>query len=279
MGEYKEKSEKDLTSGAKDKPDQKKVPILFDKEIRDVANKYVFDHTEYWFAMSVDSTKEIFVRDFLTNRKHYKRGIPVKEFESKTFLSAIQDEKRKPETLVQAFVASQYEFRQYSDRKVYREKMLIPGVVFVRLRNCERTEKIFDQKTISSFVKYFFFDKITHRPEPIPEVQMNTLISFVENNIEMVDIEKSQESEPSPDEIKDKAGSSVRIVKGPCAGLQGVLKAVRTRTMPAKDYSGNTIQDTNGNPVMEKKIELDLELNSCFSRRFLILLSEVEFLD
>lgn len=261
--------------------EQEKVPFCYDKDVKKTADRYLFDRTEYWFAMSVAVGKEVFVRDYLMNRKHYDRGIPNKDFENKAFMSIVQKVNRDPVSIVLSFVASQFVHKKYSDRQVWREKVLIPGVVFVKIKNCDRVEKIFGQSKISNFVNYFYVDKNTHRPEPIPEVQMETLISFIENNVEMVDFEGDQKSGPQPPQDLENyvAGKKVKIVSGPCKGLDGVLTAVRIKNEYAKGPDGKVLTDIGGEPKIEKKVVFELELNSSFCQRFQVLQSQVELLD
>lgn len=254
------------------------IVCLKDDEGEKAAARRVFDLQENWFAMRVDINKELLVRDFLLNRVHNKRGYSDEEFEKKEFLKEIWNPDLDPKYIVQSYVATQFVHKRYSDRPKWRERVIISGIVFVKIRNCDRNEKIFGRDEIKDYVKFFLVDKNTHMPDPIPEVQMDLLMSFIKNNIEMVDMTKDPEPEPE-DTSNVVAGKRVKVIKGLCSGQEGVLTAVRTRNVPAKDLSGKTLYDISGNPIMEKKIELELQLNNSFSQRFLVLLSEVKLFD
>lgn len=257
----------------------KNVVCLKKDSSEKAASRRVFDLQENWFAMRVDINKELLVRDFLLNRAHYTRGYSDEVFEKKEFLKEVWDPDLDPKLIVPSYVATQYVHKRYSDRPKWRERVIISGIVFVKIKNSDRNEKIFKRDEIKDYVKFFIVDKNTHKPDPIPETQMELLMSFIENNIEIVDMTKEPEPEPEPDPSQIVAGKKVKIVKGLCAGKEGVLTAVRTRNVPAKDLSGKVLRDITGEPIMEKKIELELQLNNSFSQRFLVLLSEVKLFD
>lgn len=257
--------------------DKKGIVTCFGTNVEKAASRYIFDCTENWFAMRVDLNKELLIRDFLSNKYHYRRGIPESIFESGEYKDEVWDSKREKDKIVESYVATQFVHKIYTDRNVWREKVLVPGVVFVKVKNGERKDKIFSRDEINSYIKFFVAKKGTHQADPIPEEQMKLFMAFIENNVEMIDFTNIEKEElPQPEQPMDNSivGRHVRIT-----GYNGLLKAVRYRNTFVRDKDGLILPDFEGNPRIETKVEVELELNSDLTKKFLVLQSQVEFLD
>jgi transcription antitermination factor NusG len=111
---------------------------------------------------------------------------------------------------VEHFLPLYSSVRRWKDRRVPLELPLFPGYVFVRLLLCERLRVL----QIPSVVRLVGFGG---SPVPLPDRDMDLM---------MAGLSQSQSAEPHP---FLRAGRRVRIMAGPFAGMEGVLKRRKGR--------------------------------------------------
>ena len=108
---------------------------------------------------------------------------------------------------VETYVAKRMELRQWSDRKVVKERILIPRMVFVRCT--ERTRlSLFGNVP---YLMYFMADKSDHKPVTIPDQQMASFQRVVGDSPMPVEVRSTEIFVP---------GDKVEVIRGPLAGLQ-----------------------------------------------------------
>ena len=133
---------------------------------------------KYWFAIHVRLFHELKTRDNLA-----KMGI-------------------------ECFVSVRSEVRVWHDRRVIKDRVLTPQLIFVYATEKERIEVL----KLSS-VTYTVCIPGKSTPAHIPESQMQAFIFFVTNANQQVDFT----------EERLKEGDRVRITEGPLTGLEGVI--------------------------------------------------------
>jgi transcription antitermination factor NusG len=131
----------------------------------------------YWFAVYVRSRFEFKVNDILTHSG------------------------------VESFLAVVEKVRHRKDRKKLVSFPLFPGYVFLHIDKSPQSRlRVLQTKGVVRFVEMY-----PGKPEPIPEEQITSLQTLVENKANL---------DPYP---YLKEGSRVRIRTGPFTGIEGVL--------------------------------------------------------
>lgn len=249
--------------------ENKKSITCIEPEVDNAVNKLDTDSVVEWYAVKVASNMELFVRDFLVNRKHPKRGFSDTDFKKGYIDLGIYDDRRNEEENIECFVPSKYESSQLKDRVVWHEKPLVNGVVFVHV--ALKNRKLLFDPYLAKAYKRFFCNKATHRPQPIPFAQMEMFKAMLslEMNVEICEEEAV-------------VGRCVRIKSGPLAGREAKLTAIRkvvVRNEYQTDEKGQILLDIYGNPRPCEKLAVQLVLTEGLCANTEILLSEVEFLD
>lgn len=225
-----------------------------DEYVRQKADDKKFKETVHWYALYVHSQHELQVHDYLmgleSERKKTRRGKSKKE---DLFIKA-DPEKVKME----CYVPLQRVRVKLSDRMVWKDKILIPGLVFVRCALNKRSA-LFESK-VQEYITGFMSDKVKHRPQPIPDAQMETFRKLADSDYAF------QMEAPS-----FTVGQSVMILAGPMAGHVAELvskKEVISKTEYQSDRLGNKILDADGNPIPKHMIKLCLRLNDLLGAKF-----------
>lgn len=107
---------------------------------------------------------------------------------------------------VEAYVPVRRELRQWSDRKVYKERVLTPQMIFVHVTEARRKEIL----NYSSIIRYLC-ESGTSVPAKISEQEMNSFILFVDKAHEEVSFDFSHVQ----------PGDPVQITKGDLTGIEG----------------------------------------------------------
>lgn len=249
--------------------DKKKIVACMENTMNDTVFRLHQDAVVRWYAVKVVPNTELFVRDFLINRKHPKRGMSDKDFRQGNFTYEVFDEKREEEN-VECYVPSSYESGRQKDRIVWHEKPKYRGVVFVHVA-CNRRQLVFDPYIRKAF-KGFMCSKSNHKPQPIPDKQMEVFQKMLEGNMK---VELTEEDKPL-------VGRHVRFRSGPLAGREAELTAVRkvfSKNEFQIDANGKVIFDIDGNPKPCEKLIIHLKLTDGLVAKTEILLSQVDFLD
>ena len=115
--------------------------------------------------------------------------------------------KRLSELAVEHYIPIRKEWRQWSDRKVLKDRLLLPRVVFIR---CTRTERLGLFKEIP-YLCYFMMDRLSNQPVVVPQSQMDAFRRVVEGSASPVEIRTSEGFAK---------GDIVRITKGPLKDME-----------------------------------------------------------
>jgi transcription antitermination factor NusG len=108
---------------------------------------------------------------------------------------------------IEAFLPTVEKLRKWKDRKKLVTFPLFPGYLFVRIT--ENAQHMLEVLKIRGVVNMIC--TLPGEPAPIPDEQINTLQKLVEN---------SETLDPYPYLTE---GLNVRIIKGPMAGVEGIL--------------------------------------------------------
>lgn len=209
-----------------------------------------------WYACYVQPQHELQVHDYLMGledqRAKTKRGRPKEE----DLLVRVDPDKVKME----CYVPLQHIKVKYSDRMVWKDKILIPGVIFVRC-SVNNREALFYGR-MKEYVMGFMSDRARHRPQPIPDDQMATFRALADS--------KYAFQMEAPTFV---IGQSVLIQSGPMQGHVAELIStsdVVSKTEFQTDRQGNKILDSEGNPIPKHIIKLCVRLTDMLCAKFQI---------
>lgn len=126
-----------------------------------------------WYAVRVQLGHEMQVYDYLMNldSKARKRGASTLEALASVPLGSCR---------MECFVPVETQRRKYSDRVVWKLRVLTPSVIFVRTSLSARDELF--ASPISMYVKHFICNRERHEPEPIPDKQMSAFRALIESH-------------------------------------------------------------------------------------------------
>ena len=142
---------------------------------------------------------------------------------------------------IRSFVPIRTEIREWHDRRVKRDRVLTPQLIFVYATEQERIEAL-----SLSASRYCMCVPGKSIPAIIPESQMEDFIFFITNANQEIDFTE----EPL------KAGDRVRITDGALTGLEGVIVQSKGKHYFAikVDLLGCAIMETDDN-IIEKVTE------------------------
>lgn len=106
---------------------------------------------------------------------------------------------------VETFVAERNERRKYSDRWVVKPRVVIPGMVFVRMRLIYQKDLYIDHS-----ISGFMFSRTMHEPECIPDWQFYQFRKLLESETD-ISVETPRQ------------GDTVRILSGQFEGFVGEM--------------------------------------------------------
>ena len=116
---------------------------------------------------------------------------------------------------IESFVPVREEIHQWSQRKKKVMRVLIPQMIFIHATSQERLKAL----TLSSISHYLVL-RGEHTPAVIPDRQMEQFIFMVDYSEETIEMFNS------PLE----AGQTIRVIKGPLAGLEGELLEIEGKS-------------------------------------------------
>lgn len=211
-------------------------------------DKEKFYDQKNWYAVYCQPQHELQIHDYLMgiekDMKKLRRGTSKKE----NFFVKIDPDK----ILMECFVPTQYLHLKYSDRMVWKEKVLTPGLIFVHCKLNKR-DALFDGK-IREYITGFLVDRERHWPQAIPEDEMKLFMDLVHDEY-VVSIEKPT----------FKKGDRVLVLEGTLNGRVAYVAENRqtiSSTEFEKDRQGIVILDAEGNPIHKRKQTLCVYLNS-----------------
>lgn len=118
---------------------------------------------------------------------------------------------------IETYIPIRRELRQWSDRKVLKDRILLPRVVFIHTEEAVRTT-LFDDVP---YISYFMMDRLTRKPVSVPEVQMNVFRRFVDGSPSEVEFRSSDEFAP---------GDMVRVTSGPLKDIECEVASIKNKT-------------------------------------------------
>lgn len=233
---------------------QRSLKDCTDPEVLRRREQNSFKEKVNWYACYVTPQHELQVHDYLmgleAQRVKTKRGKPKKE---DLFLKVDPEKVR-----MECYVPLQRVKCKYSDRMVWKDKIMIPGIVFVHC-SLNNRDDLFSGK-IKEYVTGFMSDHNKHRPQPIPESQMDSFRQLVESEYVI------QMEAPT-----FKVGQSVMILAGPMQGHVAELISSSdtvSKTEYQTDRQGNKILDGEGNPIPKHTIKLCVRLTDMLCAKF-----------
>ena len=116
---------------------------------------------------------------------------------------------------IESFVPVREEIHQWSQRKKKVMRVLIPQMIFIHATQKERMEAL----TLSSISHYMVL-RGEHTPAVIPDAQMKQFMFMVDYSEETIEMFITP-LEP---------GQTVKVIKGPLAGLEGELVEVEGKS-------------------------------------------------
>ena len=116
---------------------------------------------------------------------------------------------------IESFVPVREEIHQWSQRKKKVMRVLIPQMIFIHATQKERLEAL----TLASISHYMVL-RGEYTPAVIPDAQMKKFMFMVDYSEETIEMYNST-LEP---------GQTIRVIKGPLAGLEGELLEIEGKS-------------------------------------------------
>lgn len=208
----------------------------------------------HWYAVYVQPQHEFQINDYLLGIEEQTKKTRRGKAKREDLNVKIDPAKVK----LQCYVPVIRMRIKYSDRYVWKEKVQTPGLIFVRT-DLNHRDPLFHSH-ISEYVTGFLNDHDKHRPMPIPDAQMEVFMKLVE-----------AEYAVSVDRPTFAVGQKVLILEGPMTGHVAELVAME-ETISRKQFEvdrwGQTVIDSEGNPVPKHKTVLRIQLNSLLTATF-----------
>lgn len=118
---------------------------------------------------------------------------------------------------VENYVPVRKEWRRWSDRKVLKDKLVLPRMVFVHCDELTR-RKLFEEVP---YLVSFMMDRSVGRPACIPQRQMDIFRKFVDGCPSDTEVLLREDFVP---------GEIVKVVDGPLQGVECEVSNVMNRT-------------------------------------------------
>lgn len=225
-----------------------------DEYVKIQREKLKFNRTVHWYACYVHPQHELQLHDYLmgieVEKKGVRRGKPKKE----DLFVEIDPAKM----LMECYVPVQRVRVKLSDRMVWKEKIVIPGVIFLHC-SLDNRDPLLKGK-YKEYVVGFMSDRVRHRPQPIPDTEMATFRALTES-------EYAYQMEAP----EFKPGQSVLILAGQLKGHVAELVStteVISKTEFQVDRYGHQVLDSEGNPIPKHKITLCVRLTDMLCAKF-----------
>lgn len=108
------------------------------------------------------------------------------------------------------------ELRQWSDRKVLKERLLMPGIIFIHCTEQERYHLL----TTVTYLTRFMMDRLSRTPVCVPPIQLLNFRRFIDGADTPVQMHSS-------DDFKE--GDRVRVISGPLMGTECYVTKIKNR--------------------------------------------------
>lgn len=225
-----------------------------DEFVKGQFEKQRFKRTVRWYAVYVHPQHELQIQDYLLGIEQEKKGIRRGKPKEEDLFVEVDPAKM----LMECYVPVARIKVKLSDRMVWKEKVIIPGLVFVHC-SLENRDHLFYGKC-KEHVVGFMSDRAKHRPQPIPDDEMETFKALTE---------KKYAYEMGVPTFK--VGESVLILSGPMQGHVAELVSTKetiSKTEFQLDRYGNQILDSEGNPIPKHKVSLCVRLTDMLCAKF-----------
>lgn len=225
-----------------------------DELVKIQREKLKFNRSVHWYACYVHPQHELQIQDYLLGIEQEKKGIRRGKPKEEDLFVEVDPAKM----LMECYVPVARVKVKLSDRMVWKEKVIIPGIVFVHCA-LDNRDPLFYGKC-KEYVVGFMSDRVHHRPQPIPDSQIEDFRALVE---------KKYAFEMGVPAFK--VGESVLILSGPMQGHVAELvstKEVISKTEFQVDRYGNQILDNEGNPIPKHKVTLCVRLTDMLCAKF-----------
>ena len=125
--------------------------------------------------------------------------------------------KRLGEEGIEYYIPIRRELRQWSDRKVWKDRILMPRTVFVHCTECERLQILKD----NLYADYYMMDRLTKLPVTVPEDQMELFKRVVGGAAAPVEFHPADAFAP---------GDMVRVVEGPLKDMECEITSIKNHS-------------------------------------------------
>ena len=141
------------------------------------------------------------------------RAISGKELKVKELLDAEIKNGDFKGNVEQVIVPTEKVISQKGNKKEVKEKVLFSGYVFVR---CKLVGEVQAQLANTTNVVNFLMGRVTKKPEPLPDDQIEAMLGHVD--------EKMEAAEPA--EVTYLVGETIKVNDGPFKDFDGLIEEV-----------------------------------------------------
>lgn len=118
---------------------------------------------------------------------------------------------------IENYIPIRRELRQWSDRKVWKDRILMPRTVFVHCTERERLQILKD----NLYADYYMMDRLTKHPAIVPEGQMELFKRVVGGSAAPVEFHPSDAFAP---------GDMVRVIEGPLKDMECEITSIKNHS-------------------------------------------------
>lgn len=141
------------------------------------------------------------------------RAISGKELKVKELLDAEIKNGDFKGNVDQVIVPTEKVVSQKGNKKEVKEKVLFSGYVFVR---CKLVGEVQAQLANTTNVVNFLMGRVTKKPEPLPDDQIDAMLGNVDEKIEAAE----------PTEVTYLVGETIKVNDGPFKDFDGLIEEV-----------------------------------------------------
>ena len=118
---------------------------------------------------------------------------------------------------IEYYIPIRRELRQWSDRKVWKDRLLMPRTIFVRCTERVRLQILKD----NLYAEYYMMDRLTKRPVTVPDGQMELFKRVVGGSAAPVEFHPADAFAP---------GDMVRVIEGPLKDMECEITSIKNHS-------------------------------------------------